>query len=70
MDENIILPPTLALSSEKLESSGMFLLDDGLVMHLWIGGQVAIEQLQQLFGVNSLDQVDPNIVRPCGVAAG
>ncbi|KAG8464021.1 hypothetical protein KFE25_000189 [Diacronema lutheri] len=51
-------PPTVALSSEKLEPSGVFLLDSGLQMILWFGSRVEPAVAQQLVGAPVLRGLD------------
>ncbi len=55
-------PAVLTLSSEKLDRQGAFLLDNGEVLLLWVGKAISIEFLQQVFGLSSLDGVDPTTV--------
>lgn len=51
------LPPSLALSSEKLESEGVLLLENGEDAIIWIGRNVSAEVLGALFGVKSVDEL-------------
>jgi protein transport protein SEC24 len=53
----IQLPPRLNLSSEKLDRSSVFLLDNGLELLLWIGRMTPPEILDSLFGQPSLDLI-------------
>jgi len=62
-DGNIILPPTVQLSSEKLDRGGVFLLEDGQNMWLWVGKAASADFLLQLLGVPTLDNVDTTQVR-------
>lgn len=57
-NEKIILPPTIHLSSEKLESSGIYLLENGQEMYIWVGKNVSPTLMSDIFGVTSLDTVD------------
>ena len=43
------LPPPLAVTSEAIESDGLYLLDDGVIMWFIIGKSIPIDWLQQLF---------------------
>jgi len=54
----IVLPPLLNLNSEKLDKSGIFLVEDGQQMLIWVGRQVDPELLTQLFGVATLEGID------------
>jgi hypothetical protein len=46
------LPRALSSTSELLDSEGMFLLDDGRYMYLYIGRNVPGERLQELFNID------------------
>lgn len=50
MDVPAALPPT----SEKLTSSGVFLLDDGEELLLYVGRSVSGEIMSELFGVDAV----------------
>jgi len=54
----IILPKDLNLSVERLSSDGIFLLDSGVDMFLWVGRSCPPSTCASLFGVNSLENVD------------
>jgi len=54
----VILPPVINLSSEKLDRGGIFLLDDGQYLLLWVGKLAAPEAVHALFGVPSLLGID------------
>jgi len=50
--------PTLELSSEKLDRTGAFLLDDGQALFMWIGRDISPAFLSLVFGVNSIAELD------------
>lgn len=56
------LPSAVTLSSEHLSRNGLFLMEDSQQMLLWLGRDYPSDNLQQLFGVPSLDGVDLNAV--------
>ncbi|KAJ3118535.1 COPII subunit [Phlyctochytrium bullatum] len=58
-DENdkIVLPPLLNLSSEKLERHGLFLLDNGTEIFIWVGRNIAPELCQMVFDKPSYDVI-------------
>lgn len=56
--DHIRLPGILNLSSERLTSDGLFLLENGYDLFLWIGRNVSAAMIQTLFGVTTLDGVD------------
>ena len=53
----MIFPPVLNLSSEKLDRQGVFLLDNGLELFIWVGKAVHPELCNALFGKPSPDAV-------------
>jgi protein transport protein SEC24 len=57
------LPTILNLSHERLSSEGMFLLENGYDLFLWIGRNVSPAILDTLFGVSSLEGIDPSQLR-------
>lgn len=54
----IRLPSILNLCHERLTSEGLFLLENGYDLFLWIGRNVSPAILDTLFGVSSLDGID------------
>jgi protein transport protein SEC24 len=58
--EQIVLPPVVNLSIENLTSNGVYLLDNGVDMYLWVGRTADLNVVGSLFGVHSLDDIDPN----------
>jgi protein transport protein SEC24 len=52
------LPAILNLCHERLSSDGLFLLENGYDLYLWIGRGVSPAILDTLFGVNSLEGID------------
>eukprot|EP00573_Skeletonema_grethae_P010464 CAMPEP_0201698312 /NCGR_PEP_ID=MMETSP0578-20130828/18349_1 /ASSEMBLY_ACC=CAM_ASM_000663 /TAXON_ID=267565 /ORGANISM="Skeletonema grethea, Strain CCMP 1804" /LENGTH=1230 /DNA_ID=CAMNT_0048184805 /DNA_START=24 /DNA_END=3716 /DNA_ORIENTATION=- len=54
----IELPNVLDLTIDRLASNGIFLLDNGLDMFLWVGRSSDPAILNSLFGTNSLEGVD------------
>jgi len=56
--DRIRLPAILNLSSERLTSDGIFLLENGHEMYMWIGRAVSPAILNTLFGVSSLEGMD------------
>lgn len=53
----IVLPVRLNLTGEQLQSYGLYLLDDGQVMFLWVGTDVVQQLLIDAFGVDSIEGV-------------
>jgi len=54
----IELPNVLDLTIDRLASNGIFLLDNGLDMFLWVGRSSDPSILNSLFGTNTLEGVD------------
>ena len=54
----IQLPEMLNLTSESMTQDGVYLLEDGESMYMWIGRAVDSNFLQAVFGMGSFDQLD------------
>jgi protein transport protein SEC24 len=52
-----VLPSSLPLSSEHIDNSGVFLLENGEDALIYAGKAVSADVLQQLFGVSSVDEI-------------
>ena len=57
------LPPSLALSSEKLDQDAVLLLETGEDAIIWVGRGAAQEALASLFGVKSFEELASGPVR-------
>jgi protein transport protein SEC24 len=55
----VALPGAHNLSAERLTPGGVFLLDDGVETYVWVGRAAPAGLLQALFGVPSLDGLNP-----------
>ncbi|EXJ62307.1 hypothetical protein A1O7_02741 [Cladophialophora yegresii CBS 114405] len=57
----LVVPPTLRASFARVEEGGVYLVDNGQVVLLWLHAQVSPNLLQDLFGegTNSLHDLDP-----------
>lgn len=55
----ILLPETLPLSVDNLSSDGVYLLDNGVDMYIWVGRSADQNVVNSLFGAPSLENVDP-----------
>ncbi|KAI8884924.1 hypothetical protein K501DRAFT_332349 [Backusella circina FSU 941] len=58
----ITLPPMMRASYDRLDPQGAYIVDTGSDLYFWLGNKVSSAFLEQVFGVNTLDQVDPNMV--------
>ncbi|KAI9751845.1 MAG: COPII subunit [Chaenotheca gracillima] len=47
----MVLPPTLNLSSERLVPYGLYLIDDGQTQFLWVGREAVPQLISDVFGV-------------------
>eukprot|EP01113_Clastostelium_recurvatum_P009522 TRINITY_DN1458_c0_g2_i2.p1 TRINITY_DN1458_c0_g2~~TRINITY_DN1458_c0_g2_i2.p1 ORF type:complete len:1117 (-),score=203.17 TRINITY_DN1458_c0_g2_i2:19-3039(-) len=52
-DGRIVFPPAISLSSEKLQRSGIFVLDTAFGIFVYIARDTAPNTIQQLFGVSA-----------------
>lgn len=50
-------------SEERLSKGGVYLLETGLHLFLWVGASVQQELLLNIFGTQSFSQIDPSLVR-------
>ena len=60
--EKVSVPQSQPLSAEHLETSGMFLLENGFDLFIFIGRDVAPSTVEQLLGTGSIDSIDPSTV--------
>jgi len=60
LDENghCALPEMLNLTNESMTQDGVFLVEDGEMMMMWIGRDVDVAFLQGLFGIGSFDELN------------
>lgn len=56
--KNVRLPAIVSLTYERLNSEGIFLLENGYDMFLWVGRNVNPAIINTLFGITSMDGVD------------
>jgi len=61
--DRIELPRLLSLTVDRLASNGLFLLDNGLDMFLWVGREADSAILNSLFGTNSLEGVEMSQIK-------
>jgi protein transport protein SEC24 len=57
----LVVPPTLRASFARVEEGGVYLVDNGQIILLWLHAQVSPNLLEDLFGEgkNSLQDLDP-----------
>ena len=51
------MPPPLPLLSEKLESHGLYIIEDGQTIFLWVGKDAVPQLITDVFGLPSHDAV-------------
>ena len=54
-EHGVILPPLLPLTSERLERHGLFLIEDGQTIFLWVGRDAVPQLVQDVFDLPSYD---------------
>ena len=54
----VVLPKVVNLSVDRLASNGIFLLDNGVDMFMWVGRSVDPAVMSSLFGLESLEGID------------
>ena len=50
-ENGIILPPLLPLTSERLERHGLFLIEDGQTIFLWVGRDAVPQLIIDVFNL-------------------
>lgn len=59
------LPVAVRASEERLSKGGVYLLETGLHLFLWVGANAQQELLLNIFGTSSFGQIDTTMVRRC-----
>lgn len=59
----LVVPPTLRASYSRIEEGGVYLVDNGQILLLWLHAQVSPNLLEDLFGpsFSSLQSLDPQL---------
>ncbi|PPR00131.1 hypothetical protein CVT24_008933 [Panaeolus cyanescens] len=53
-EQGVILPPALPLSSEQLERHGLYLIEDGQTMFLWVGRDAVDPLIRDVFDLPNI----------------
>ncbi|KAJ3806643.1 protein transporter SEC24 [Lentinula aff. lateritia] len=53
--DGVIMPPPLPLTSERLERHGLFLIEDGQTIFLWVGRDAVPQLIMDVFNLPSYD---------------
>ncbi|EJC99351.1 CPII coat sec24 protein [Fomitiporia mediterranea MF3/22] len=56
-EHGLVMPTPLPPTSERLERHGLFLIEDGQTMFLWIGRDAVPQLVQDVFDIPSYDQL-------------
>lgn len=56
--EDVRLPIALRCSVERLKEQGIYLIENGLIMFLWIGMHADSQRIQEVFGVPTVARID------------
>lgn len=56
-ESGMVMPPLLPPTSERLERHGLYLIDDGQTMFLWIGRDAVPQLVTDVFNLPSYDQL-------------
>ncbi|KAJ8416117.1 hypothetical protein AAFF_G00381390 [Aldrovandia affinis] len=59
--ESEALPVAVRDSEERLSKSGVYLLENGMSLFLWVGAAAPPELLQNIFGTAAFGQIDPGM---------
>lgn len=54
-EQGIIMPPPLPLTSERLERHGLYLIEDGQTMFLWVGRDAVPQLIMDVFNLSSYE---------------
>jgi len=54
-EQGIIMPPPLPLTSERLERHGLYLIEDGQTMFLWVGRDAVPQLIMDVFNLPSYE---------------
>lgn len=61
--EQFVVPPRLNLTAEKIERHGLYLIEDGLNIFLWLGRDAVPQLMIDVFGVDNQNDVPNGKVR-------
>lgn len=59
----VVLPKVVNLTVDRLASNGIFLLDNGVDMYMWVGRSVDPAVMSSLFGMETLEGIDETQVK-------
>ena len=62
-EQGIIMPPPLPLTSERLERHGLYIIEDGQTMFLWVGRDAVPQLIMDVFNLPSYEVLRGGKVR-------
>ena len=62
-EQGIIMPPPLPLTSERLERHGLYVIEDGQTMFLWVGRDAVPQLIMDVFNLPSYEVLRGGKVR-------
>ena len=62
------MPPRTALAGERIDARGIYLIDDGRKLLVWVGGQCEKQMIASVFGDQGCPI--PSLMRICQPLAG
>jgi len=63
-EEGVLMPPALPLSSERLERHGLYLIEDGQTIFLWVGRDAVPQLIMDVFDLPAYDALRSGKVSP------
>ncbi|BES93297.1 Sec23/Sec24 beta-sandwich domain [Nesidiocoris tenuis] len=60
-DDSVPSPPTLHLTAEKIDSNGIYLMDDGSNLLIYVGHNINQRLAISMFGAPSFNSINPNM---------
>lgn len=62
--QGVIMPPPLPLGSDRMERHGLYLIEDGQTMFLWVGRDAVPQLIVDVFDLPSYDALRSGKVCP------
>lgn len=62
-EHGVVFPPALPLTSERLERHGLFLIEDGQTIFLWVGRDAVPQLVQDMFDLPNYESLRGGKVR-------
>jgi protein transport protein SEC24 len=62
-DRGVVMPPALPLSSERMERHGLFLIEDGQNIFLWVGRDAVPDLIRDVFDLPNISELRGGKVR-------